>query len=298
MINPMELSTNELYFSDKEYMSVSAWKRFKRCELLGITPYEERDTSPAMLIGSYVDAYVEGTLDEFKLNHPEIFSAKVIPNETTIQNLLDTDASFVTRNGTFVANKKTEAMEKYPEFFTKEYRLKSDFVLADKICEYIDSKPRLQKFLGGEKQTVMTGLIGGVPFKIKIDSYIPNKLIADLKVMRTLTDSSGNYYDFITQYGYQYQLACYQEVVRQNTGLQLPTYIVGVSKEDVIDGVVIEIPQTDLDIALYEVQSTISRYAEIKLGVIEADGCGICKACISARKDVPLISFSSLQRRD
>lgn len=283
--------TNDNYFQDERYMSVSSWKKFNKCELQGTLPFTE-DYNASMLVGSYVDEYVSGTLDQFKEAHPELFVTKFVQNETTIQEIQKQDPSYITRNGTFVASKKTEAMEKFPMYFTEEVRLKAEFKQADEICKYIDSKPRLQKFLGGEKQTIMVGEIEGVPFKIKMDSYIPDKLIADLKIMRSVTNSQGDYVDFITPWGYDVQMACYQEVVRQNTGKQLPCYIVAVTKEEPINSVVIQIPQDVLDRALYQVQSTVRDYYDIKQGRKTANGCGKCKACIEAREDVPLISMA------
>ena len=35
--------------------------------------YQEEKTT-ALLVGSYVDSYFEGTLDKFKLENPEIFT--------------------------------------------------------------------------------------------------------------------------------------------------------------------------------------------------------------------------------
>ena len=66
----IKIVTNENYFEDDEYMSVSAFKKFRRCELDGTIPFGA--SSDAMLIGSYVDAFIEGTLDKFKEEHPEI----------------------------------------------------------------------------------------------------------------------------------------------------------------------------------------------------------------------------------
>ena len=65
---------NDNYFDDDEYMSVSAWKRFEKCETDALVPFGEMTTP--MLIGSYVDAYVSGTLDKFCELHPEIISSK------------------------------------------------------------------------------------------------------------------------------------------------------------------------------------------------------------------------------
>jgi hypothetical protein len=146
--------------------------------------------------------------------------------------------------------------------------------------------------MSGEKQTIMTGEIAGVPFKIKIDSYSPHIAINDLKVMRTVTNSQGEFYDFITPWGYDIQLACYQEIVRQNTGEQLPCFICAVTKESPINSVIVNIPQNVLDRARYVVEEDIKHYYDVKTGKVEPVGCGKCKSCISLRKETPIISMA------
>jgi hypothetical protein len=244
--------TEDNYFLDEHYMSVSAWKKFNRCEVLGITHWDDNDTSTAMLVGSYVDHYFDGTLEKFIEDNPQIISSKG----------------------------------------ATKGELKSDFKLADQIINYMESKPRIMKFLGGEKQVILTGEIEGIPFKIKMDSYFPDKLIADLKVMRSITNSNGDYTDFITPWGYDVQMACYQEIEFQNTGVRKPCYIVAVTKETPINSAVIQIPQDVLDRALFKVKETIQRYYEVKKGEVKAEGCGKCKACIEQREDTPLISMN------
>jgi len=242
--------TNENYFTETEHMSVSAYKKFKRCEVDGLVPFGEM--SEAMLVGSYVDAFVEGTLDTFKEEHPEIFSS---------------------RGAT-------------------KGELKSEYKYADEICKFISEDEVFAQFMSGEKQTIMTGEIAGVPFKIKIDSYSPHIAINDLKVMRTVTNSQGEFYDFITPWGYDIQLACYQEIVRQNTGEQLPCFICAVTKESPINSVIVNIPQNVLDRARYVVEEDIKHYYDVKTGKVEPVGCGKCKSCISLRKETPIISMA------
>lgn len=71
--------TQQNYFSRKanrEYMSVSQFKAFERCQhsaLAEINGKYEREKTTALLVGSYVDAYFEGTLGQFKQQNPEIF---------------------------------------------------------------------------------------------------------------------------------------------------------------------------------------------------------------------------------
>lgn len=77
----MEL-TNENYYSqeaDQEYMSCSQFKLFDECPakamavLNGTYKIEETDS---MLVGSYVDAWLDGELDRFIIEHPNVFNSR------------------------------------------------------------------------------------------------------------------------------------------------------------------------------------------------------------------------------
>jgi len=87
-------------------------------------------------------------------------------------------------------------------------------------------------------------------------------------------------------------MACYQEIVFQNTCKRLPVFICAVTKESPINSVIVQIPQTVLDKALYRVESQIEHLYDVKMGKVEANGCGICKTCISNRGETPIISMS------
>ena len=71
--------TQKNYFSpkaNKEYMSVSQFKAFEACPnsaLAELSGKYEREKTPALLVGSYVDSYFEGSLPEFKAANPDIF---------------------------------------------------------------------------------------------------------------------------------------------------------------------------------------------------------------------------------
>jgi len=249
MFTDAKVVNNDNYFEQDEFMSVSAYKKFSYCEVGGLEEYGK--PSEAMLIGSYVDAYIEGTLEKFKEEHPEIFSSR--------------------------GQTKGE--------------LKADYKYADEICDFISKDEIFSQFMSGEKQVIMTGEIGTIPFKIKMDSYSPHIAINDLKVMRTVTDSLGNFYDFITPWGYDIQMACYQEIVRQNTGEKLPCFICAVTKESPINSVIINIPQVVLDRALYRVESNIAELYKVKMGERDPVGCGKCSACIKRRATTPIISM-------
>ena len=60
-------------------MGSSQFKSFLNCEagaLAELRGEYTREVTDAMLIGSYVDAHYEGTLDIFRAQHPEIFTQK------------------------------------------------------------------------------------------------------------------------------------------------------------------------------------------------------------------------------
>lgn len=71
--------TQRNYFSRKasmEFMSVSQFKAFQKCQhsaLAEIKGKYKREKSTALLVGSYVDSYFEGTLPKFIKQNPEIF---------------------------------------------------------------------------------------------------------------------------------------------------------------------------------------------------------------------------------
>lgn len=71
--------TQRNYFSKRaslEYMSVSQFKAFQKCPASALAEIKgryEREKITALLVGSYVDSYFEGTLPQFKHDNPEIF---------------------------------------------------------------------------------------------------------------------------------------------------------------------------------------------------------------------------------
>lgn len=62
--------------ANREYMSTSQFKAFEKCPAAAIAEINgkyKREKTVALLVGSYVDAYFEGTLDAFRKSTPEIF---------------------------------------------------------------------------------------------------------------------------------------------------------------------------------------------------------------------------------
>lgn len=77
----MILNKNNYYSkkADKEYMSYSQFKNFLECPekaMAIINGKYSTETSESMLVGSYIDAYLDGELEEFKEKTPEIFNSR------------------------------------------------------------------------------------------------------------------------------------------------------------------------------------------------------------------------------
>lgn len=245
-----ELNAGNYYTGEanRNYMSVSLYKDFAgtygraACEAAALAKLKgewTEEPSAAMLVGSYVDSYFEGTLREYTIDHPEVFR----------------------RDG----------------------GLRADYVKAEQMIKRAERDPLFMRYMSGEKQVIMTGEIGGVPWKIKMDSYIPGVAIVDLKVMQSLTKLEWvkdlGYLDFVQYWGYDIQGAVYQEIVRQNTGKKLPFYIAGISKEKEPDLEIINVTDTYLKEALSVVERNLPRVLEARDGRREPERCGCCDYC-------------------
>lgn len=241
--------TNASYYTPEAnqlFFSVSQVKDFLKCEAYAMAKISGEwvePPTPAMLIGSYVDSYFEGTLEEFTAAHPEIFK--------------------------------------------KDGTLKSDFVKAEEIIKKINNSELFMKCMSGEKQVIMTGNVFEVPWKIKIDSYIPHQAIVDLKVVAKLRDISyknGFKQSFIEKWGYDLQLGIYQEVVKQNTGEVLDCIIAGVDKQEYSDIDCILIPNEQLEFARNQLRWKMERIINVKNHNEEPKRCGICDYCRATKK--------------
>lgn len=246
----MVLSAENYYGNEANlaYMSVSQFKDFNgtygkiACEFEAIEKLYGRwkpEKSTALLVGSYVDSYFEGSLEQFKKENPEIF--------------------------------------------TQKGDLKAAYKKAEEVIGRIERDRYFMRYMSGEKQRIMTGEIGGIQWKIKMDSYIPEVAIVDLKVMESITKlkwvSDLGYLDFVRYWGYDIQGAVYQEVVRQNTGKRLPFYIAAATKENEPDIRIIQITQNYLDEAMQIVKTNLPRIIKIKNGEVLPDKCELCDCC-------------------
>lgn len=184
------------------------------------------------------------------------------------------DAYFTGNLNSFVSH--------HPELFKKDGSLKAAYVSADRAIERMKSDKMFMKYITGAPQQIMTGKLFGYDWKIKIDSYHEGKAIVDLKCMRDFeprfVEGLGKV-SFVEGWGYDYQAAIYQAIVKDVTGEKLPFIIAAGTKQDPPDIALFNVPQTMINSALKVIENKIDRYAAIKAGDVEPVRCEKCDYC-------------------
>lgn len=169
-----------------------------------------------------------------------------------------------------------------PEICKRDGSLKAEYIQAEYIIRRIERDPEFMKALSGKKQSIMTGEIAGVPFKIKIDSLRPD-IIVDQKIMRDMADAYspevGRRVPFWQFWGYEFQGAIYREIVRQNVGQLLPFGLAVATKEKETDLDLIQLPPSVLDDALALVEEKAPYFDMLKNGMDEPERCEKCDYC-------------------
>lgn len=180
----------------------------------------------------------------------------------------------------FFSGEEEKFKEQHPEILKRDGTLKADYVQADKCIARALIEPMFMDFMSGDPQVVMTGELFGIDWKVKIDSLHDNKIV-DLKLMRSLDKvyKDGEWKPFIDAWGYDIQGYVYQQIVKANTGKELPFYLAVITKEEVPDIDVIHIPQWRLNSAGELIKHYVGRFDSIKRGETEPERCGKCDYC-------------------
>lgn len=177
---------------------------------------------------------------------------------------------------------------KHPDIFKRDGQLKSDYEQANYIIERAERDDAFMAALAGYSQVIMTGEIEGVPFKVKIDSMLPDRTV-DLKIVKDfgdVYDKEDGWRPWWKAWGYDIQGAIYQEIRRQNDdGKRLPFGMAAATKEKPEPDIGLwEIPQDVLSLALELVRANVVHFDSLKKGLYEPNGCGKCFWCRSQKK--------------
>lgn len=248
--------TEKNYYSDeanKRYMSVHQYFDFIGtmgtigCESRAMArlrgDFTEEPTLP-MLVGAYTDAFFDGSLDRYKEEHPECFTAKGELKAPYKQ-----------------AEKMIERCLKDEYFMKFMGGIKQKIFTAELFgCDW---KCKLDSY---------------IPGKAIVD------LKTSANIHRAWRVEDYGYCSFIEYFGYTTQLAVYQKIVDICTGEKLPCFIAVVTKEDSPEIAVINIPQVVLDDALEKVRVNMPTVLAVKNGEIEPTRCERCDWCKATKK--------------
>lgn len=268
--NYYTVEMNKAYCSASQYKDFIGFPLRHGCEeraLKTISGEYKEETTKALLMGSILDALWENDDPEYILERfPDCVSSRGV---------------------------------------TKG-QLKSEYQAVIDMYQRTLREERFCAYMAGEKQRIMTGEIEGLPFKIKIDSFIDGKAITDLKSTQTLDRTfryfipdSGERLPFYLAYGYDIQLAIYREIVRQNTGDTLNCYIAAVDKKPHPICDVIEMLPKQLDEVLDKVKSNCETIIMLKSGEATPSRCNQsdCDYCRDHHK-CAVISTSEFEIND
>jgi len=206
----------------------------------------------AQLVGKYVDAYFEGSLEKFKESHPQIFK--------------------------------------------KDGELYAKFEHANTVIKYGQNDSLFMKYIKGESQVIVTGEIYGFPMLGRLD-FTEKASLTDLKCMADMEPVwCGSYgkLNFIDAWGYMEQLAIYQELERQRTGIKKPTFLAVLTKENQPNKEIIYLPDEKLEIALEGIKHKLSQVFDIKTGKEPAIRCEKCDWCKSTKKLTEPVHYNDL----
>ena len=258
--------TAENYYSQEanlEYMSVSQFKNFAgtygkvRCEFYGMEKLTGRwddEETTALLVGSYVDAYFEGTLEKFKSEHPSLFKKDGGLKADYIK-----------------ANEIIARIER-DEYFMRCMSGQKQVIMTGEMFG-TKWKIKMDSYLPGS-------------------AIVDLKVMASVTKLEWVRDLG--YLDFVRYWGYDIQGAVYQKIVEQNTGHKLPFFIAAATKEKEPDIRVIKIEQNYLDEALSVVEHNIQRILRVKNGEAAPDKCEMCDCCRHNRVLKGYISINDL----
>lgn len=248
----MKLNKDNYYGleANQEYMSSSQYKGFMKCparEMAIIRGEFEPEEGKGLKIGSYVDALVEGTGEEFRKQNPDMY----------------------TKSGSLRTEYK-HAIEMYEvitadEFFMGFLNGEKQKIVLGEIAG-VPFKGKLDVYLEGER-------------------IVDLKTTASFREQWNNEDME--YQNFAQAWRYDIQGAIYQELIRQETGKKLPFYLATVTSEPIPDKAIIQIPQVALDSALEEVKWNVPKIQATKLGFLgfqEAERCEHCDYCKTTKK--------------
>lgn len=276
--------TDQNYYSNeanREYMSCSQYQDFLTCEARALAVLQGRwepQETEAFLVGNYFHTAMESAEahETFcKAHFEKIYKTKL---DRKSGELVPTGAKFA-------------AFEK-----------------ADEMLEVCRRDPIISHLmrLPGENEKIMTGTLFGVPWKIRLDKYIPDqRVIIDWKTAQDLNKTeynpiTGERESFLEYLGYLMRAAVYSEIEKQYTGRDDdPNFIiVAVSKQTPPDKGAYSLNHRQrYDWELERIREKIYRIQGLKTGQFKPKRCGVCDYCRAIKVLTKIVPYYTLNPR-
>lgn len=248
---------NERYMSVHQYLDFAGHMGVQGCESRAMAALRGdyvKEKTVAMQVGSYVDAFFEGSLDQFKEQNPDIFTQKgeLKANFKQAEKMIERalrDKKFMDA----MSGEKQVIMTGY--LFGCDWKIKIDSYLPGKAIVDLKTASDLHR-----------------AWKVKDFGYA----------------SCAEYW------GYTVQMAVYQKIVEINTGEKLPCYLAFITKEDSPELKLCYIDQTTLDHSLNEVEMNMNSVLMVKSGEVDPIPCGKCDWCKATEPIDKVINIADL----
>jgi len=270
--------TNENYFSPEaqmEYMGSSQYKSFCKCEAAAIaelTGEYVRPKTTSLLVGSYVDAHFEGTLDLFKAQNPELFKrdgglkSDYVQAEQIINRLEEDELYMMLMSG-------QKQVIRTGQIAGVPFKIKIDSLLdAGTVAEIVRRFPETELVFG-----------------------MGDGAIVDQKIMKDLSDiyseEEMQRVPFVRAWGYDIQGAIYQAV----EGNMLPFILAAGTKEkEATDIAALYIDDRELSAKLTEIEQFAPHFQAIKQGHEAPRRCEHCDYCKATRKLHTIVDYKAV----
>lgn len=238
-LNKANYYNNEM---NQEYMSVSQWKSFKKCESYALAEIrgEIKTDKKCFQLGHYMHAWNEGILNEHIEENKGLIYKK---NGSKYEDYMRADLAINLMEKDLLVMKALEGQK--------------EVIMTGEI-KGVPWKIRIDNLHSKRFSDL---------------KYIKSfESIYDREQHKRVS--------FIEHWGYHIQMAVYQEIIRQNIGKRLEPLIVAVTKEIVPNKAIFgQFENDEMENLLNIVETYQDRFVGIKNGEIEPNSCEECEWC-------------------
>lgn len=258
------------------YMGATQFKAFQRCEAAALATlrgeWAEKKTV-ALLVGGYVDAYFSGEMDQYKEEHPEIFSSRYPYGLKSEYKMADLIIERMKRDRLYMLLMSGRKQVIRTGFIAGvPFKIKIDCLLNE-----AQSKQVVEQF---PETAIAMGMCDG--------AIVDQKLMANFDSVWSPEDQAR--IPFVEYWGYDTQGAIYQEI----EGNMLPFIINAGTKEEEPNLCAFYVSDADLAAKLAEVEDLAPRYQAIKEGREDPRRCEHCAYCRATKRLRRIIDYKEV----